>query len=72
MNTYLVIITTVLVATQVIRITQNAVQLYRQKKVFEKQMEGIEDISNFDIHRQRRMHDLVIAYLERELLEMEE
>lgn len=72
MNTYLTIMVTVLVATQLIRITQNAVQLHRQKKVFEKQMEGIEDITNFDIHRQRRVNELVIAYLERKLREMEE
>ena len=32
MNTYLAIITTVLVVTQVIRVTQNAIQLRRQVK----------------------------------------
>ena len=44
MNTYLTIMVTVLVATQVIRITQNAVQLHRQNKVIKKllEMEGEE------------------------------
>lgn len=37
MNVYLVIITTVLVLTQVIRIAQNAIQLKRQDTLFKKQ-----------------------------------
>lgn len=67
MNTYLTIMVTILVATQIIRITQNAVQLRRQKKLIERQLEGIDDITTLDIQRQRRMHDLIIAYLEKEM-----
>lgn len=36
MNTYLAIITTVLVITQIVRLIQNTVQLYRQNVLFKK------------------------------------
>lgn len=70
MNTYLTIMVTILVVTQVIRITQNAVQLHRQNKVVKKQLEGIEEVTTFDIERQRYMIELVIAYLERKMSEI--
>ena len=37
MNTYLAIITTVLVITQIVRLIQNAVQLHRQNVLFKEQ-----------------------------------
>ncbi len=63
MTTYLTIITTALVVTQIIRLIQNAIQLKRQHEAIERQLKDLEDISTFDIQRQRKMHDLVIAYL---------
>lgn len=72
MNTYLVIITTVLVITQVIRITQNAVQLHRQNKLIIKELERVGEVTDYDITRQRCVYELLIAYLERKLREMEE
>ena len=71
MNTYLTIMVTVLVATQVIRITQNAIQLHRQNEMIKRQLKDVEEVTSLDIFRQRRAYDLVIAYLERKLLEME-
>lgn len=44
MNNYLVIITTVLVITQVIRITQNAISLHRQKVEFKKNLGELSDM----------------------------
>ena len=38
MNTYLAIITTVLVITQIVRLIQNAVQLHRQNILFKEQL----------------------------------
>ena len=61
---YLTIITTALVVTQIVRIIQNTIQLRRQRKLFQKQMEGLDDIGQIDIDNQRKMHRLVIAYLE--------
>ena len=67
MNTYLTIMVTILVATQIIRIIQNAVQLHRQNKLIKRQLEDVGEITTADIQRQRRMHGLIIAYLEREM-----
>lgn len=72
MNTYLAIMVTVLVITQVIRIIQNAVQLHRQNKLISKELERVGEVTDYDITRQRRVHELLIAYLERKLREMEE
>lgn len=70
MNTYLAIMVTVLVATQVIRITQNAIQLHRQNKMIKRQLKDVEEVTTFDIERQRYMIDLVIAYLEPKIPEI--
>ena len=67
MTTYLTIITTALVLTQVIRLIQNAIQLHRQTKAMQAQLKDIEDITNADIHNQRKMHKLVIEYLEQKM-----
>lgn len=61
---YLVIITTVLVLTQIIRLIQNAIQLHRQNKLFKAQLGDLEGVTNLDIQNQRKMHRLVIEYLE--------
>lgn len=69
MNTYLTIMVTVLVATQVIRITQNAIQLHRQEKAIAKDLAWIKDndISERDFDVQRDCFYLLRAYLEREM-----
>lgn len=54
MNTYLVIITTVLVITQIIRLIQNTISLKRQKISLDKQLRQIQDITNEDIDNQRK------------------
>ena len=53
MDKYLIIMVTVLVATQVIRITQNAIQLYRQNKVIKRQLKEVEDIMRTQIYEHR-------------------
>lgn len=69
MNTYLTIMVTVLVATQVIRITQNAIQLRRQEKAIAKDLAWLKDrdISERDFDVQRDCFYLLRQYLEREL-----
>lgn len=69
MNTYLVIITTVLVLTQLIRITQNAIQLHRQNVLFEKQCEEVRDIevTKSDFEMQRKAYKLIVIYLEKKI-----
>lgn len=69
MNTYLTIITTVLVLTQIIRVTQNAIQTHRQNVLFKKQLESCVDleISKQDFETQRKAYSLIVEYLEERL-----
>ena len=73
MNTYLVIITTVLVVTQIIRIIQNTIQLRRQKTLFEKQLGSLADmeLTERDFETQRKAYRLAVEYLEHRVAEKE-
>lgn len=66
MNTYLAIITTILVVTQVIRVIQNRVQLRRQKVLFEQQLKELADmeLTERDFETQRKAYRLAVEYLE--------
>lgn len=63
MDKYLAIITTVLVATQVIRITQNTISLYRQNKLTKAQLEQIRDITDSDVQRKIEVDKMLIELL---------
>lgn len=69
MNKYLTAMVTVLVATQIIRITQNAIQLHRQNKQIEKDLAWIKDndISERDFDVQRDCFYLLRQWLKKEL-----
>lgn len=69
MNTYLAIITTVLVVTQIIRLIQNAVQLHRQNVLFKKQLGNLADCepTKEDFETQRKAYRLIVEYLEKKL-----
>lgn len=43
MNTYLTIMVTVLVATQIVRVVQNAVSLYRQEREVKRNIKWLKD-----------------------------
>lgn len=68
MDTYLVIITTVLVITQVIRITQNAIQLHKQHVLYKKQLGELADLElkKEDFEYQRKAYRLIVERLEYE------
>ena len=65
MNTYLAIITTVLVLTQIVRVTQNAIQLHRMDKRITKDLAWIKDndISEKDFEVQREIYYLLLNKL---------
>lgn len=65
MDTYLAIITTVLVVTQIIRVTQNAIQLRRQAK----SISHLDDITNEDLRTQKKAYSMIVDYLERKVSE---
>lgn len=75
MNTYLTIITTVLVLTQIIRVIQNHINLRRQNMLFEKEIGELRDIEikKEDFENQRKAYRLLIERLEMDLMkEVEE
>jgi len=67
MNTYLTIMVTALVATQIIRITQNAIQLHLQNKKINKELPFLKDyyVSDNDLRIQKEvfmmLHDKLMA-----------
>ena len=66
MTIYLVIITTVLVVTQIVRLIQNAVQLHRQNVLFKQQLGDLArmEATAEDFHTQRNAYRLIVEYLE--------
>lgn len=71
MNTYLAIITTVLVITQIIRVCQNHIQLRRQNKLFKAQLGQLAECepSKEDFEAQRKAYRLIVEYLEHRVAE---
>lgn len=51
MEKYLAVITTVLVATQVVRIIQNTISLARQNRLIKAQLDEVGEVTDDDIKR---------------------
>ena len=68
MEVYLTIMVTVLVATQIIRVTQNHISLIKQRKEIEKSIDWIKDndISQKDFEIQRKVFYLLYEKLMKE------
>ena len=68
MNIYLTIITTILVLTQIIRVTQNHISLRRQNMLFDKEVGELKDIEvkKEDFEMQRKAYMLIVERLEME------
>lgn len=64
MNIYLTIMVKVLVLTQIIRITQNAIQLRRQNKLFKAQVAQLDDVTQDDFDMQRKAYKLIVEHFE--------
>ena len=64
MTIYLTIITTVLVATQIIRIVQNSISLHRYKKVTQAEINRLGKVEDEDIEMQKEAYRLIVEYLE--------
>lgn len=69
MNTYLTIITTALVVTQIIRVTQNAISLHRQEEAIKRDLAWIKDrdITQKDFDVQRKCFYLLKEWLENQV-----
>lgn len=60
---YLIVMTTVLVATQIIRVTQNTIQLVRQNKIIKKEIDRLGDVTDEDMAMHREFYKLGCEYL---------
>lgn len=63
MNTYLAIITTVLVITQIIRLLQNTISLNRQNKLIKAQLDEIGGITDDDLDRKLEIDKMLFTLL---------
>lgn len=63
MNVYLTIITTVLVLTQIIRITQNHFQLRRQYKLLKAELRQLSEVTQDDLDVQKAVFKMLYAEL---------
>lgn len=72
MTTYLTIITTTLVLTQIIRITQNHISLFRQEKKIKKTVGWLKDndVSERDFEIQRQVFYMLYNKLKKENAEI--
>ena len=68
MTTYLTIITTALVITQVIRLIQNAINLHRQNQAIKRDLSWIKDrdITQRDFDTQKQCFYLLKEWLEKQ------
>ena len=63
MIVYLVIITTVLVITQFVRVVQNGINLKRQNKSLDAQLKQLDEVTNEDLKIQKEANRLIVEYL---------
>lgn len=63
MEKYLAVITTALVATQIIRLVQNTISLYRQNKVIKAQLDELGELTDDDIRRKITIDKMLIEIL---------
>lgn len=63
MEIYLTIMMTILILTQIIRISQNAISLKRQRKIVDAQLAELGDIVEEDIANRREVDKLALRYL---------
>lgn len=71
METYLVIITTALVLTQIIRLVQNTISLHRNNVLYKKQLGDLADyeVRKEDFEKQKEAYRLIVEYLRKEMEE---
>lgn len=63
MQTYLTIMITILVISQVIRIIQNSISLYRQNEMLKGDLDGLGDITKEDLIKKRYNEDMFYMIL---------
>lgn len=59
---YIAIILSLILVTQVIRVTQNGINLYRNSKIVDREVERLGGVSNEDLETQKEAYRLIVRH----------
>ena len=59
---YIAIILTLILVTQIIRVTQNGINLYRNSKIVDREVERLGGVSNEDLETQKEAYRLIVRH----------
>lgn len=59
---YIAIILSLILVTQIIRVTQNGINLYRNSKIVDREIERLGGVSNEDLETQKEAYRLIVRY----------
>ena len=59
---YIAIILTLILVTQIIRVTQNGINLYRNSKIVDREVERLGGVSNEDLETQKEAYRLIVKH----------
>ncbi len=60
---YIAIILSLILVTQIIRVTQNGINLYRNSKIVDREVERLGGVSNEDLETQKEAYRLIVRHL---------
>lgn len=64
MLTYIAVVLTLILITQVIRATQNGISLYRQNKAIDKELNRLGGVTDEDLEIQKKAYRLIVNFFE--------
>ena len=64
MLTYIAVVLTLILITQVIRVTQNGISLYRQNKAIDKELNRLGGVTDEDLETQKKAYRLIVSLFE--------
>lgn len=59
---YIAIILSLILVTQIIRVTQNGINLYRNSKIVDREVERLGGVSNEDLETQKEAYRLIVKH----------
>lgn len=64
MLTYIMILLTLILVTQIIRITQNGINLHRQNNAIDKELNRLGMVTDEDLEIQKKAYRLIVDFFE--------
>jgi len=64
MLTYIAVVLTLILITQVVRVTQNGISLYRQNKAIDKELNRIGTVTDEDLETQKKAYRFIVSFFE--------